>query len=677
MATGADPIRLAWAILLFILPVAAGYRFSRRFNSSVGAVTDGLLFAYAIEYLAIVPVGFVGWMRPGVISVIGIVLSAVLLVRGKRARNAPHPSHRAGTEGRGEGKNFARPVVLTCFFFVVGYLSAFLFDLRYLPPVATDALAYHLPAAVQWLQHGRIDLLPTWFFNPANTFSPLGGSVFITWLMAPVGNDVLARFVQIGPMFLIFFAMLDLNPRQRAVGAICALAAVLSRPLLAEGALPKDDLFVAAFFAVAAGNLSVEKLREPLGPWRVGISIGLLLAMKYTAILSGGLLLLACDAPVRAGWKGRQWGIAVGLAALLAGPWYLRNLVLTGNPVFPIRVLHLPGMFVAGRSFQLQTVDGLWGALAAGFFALPGVLWILLGIFWVVAVARSGGLIFRDPQRRLILLAPPIGIALFAFFSPYAEVRFVIPEIVLLFGAIPIALEGNPVLGAVAIVPAVISIATSFSAAHRLDISQYTVVGAVVVLAGIALWRLDVERLGLWRGMPRLTAGVALAAAFLAMNHWGEFLANYRQGTPEYWQFLYGDLGELWGKLDAAAPADARVAYANQFMIYPLYGFEGKRRVVYAPVRAGLRIQDLHMEGTLSGEEIDEAAGAAANADADRGAWIKNLRASGAEYLVAGADGPEIAWADGDAGEFQVVFRNSAGVIYRVTLSSQKRIALR
>ena len=66
--------------------------------------------------------------------------------------------------------------LLACAAFVVAFVGALVHQQRYLPPFATDALTYHLPAAVQWLQTGRVGVFETWFFNPANTYSPLGGS---------------------------------------------------------------------------------------------------------------------------------------------------------------------------------------------------------------------------------------------------------------------------------------------------------------------------------------------------------------------------------------------------------------------------------------------------------------------------------------------------------------------
>ena len=76
-------------------------------------------------------------------------------------------------------------------------------------------MTYHLPAAAQWLRTGTLGVFETWFYNPANTYSPLAGSIFIAWLIAPFHSDLAARFVEVGPLLMIFWAVLSLSRRRR------------------------------------------------------------------------------------------------------------------------------------------------------------------------------------------------------------------------------------------------------------------------------------------------------------------------------------------------------------------------------------------------------------------------------------------------------------------------------
>ncbi|MGA3067076.1 MAG: hypothetical protein ABSF29_09540 [Tepidisphaeraceae bacterium] len=649
---------LAWAVLLYVVPIAAGYRLARRFSAPLQAIPDALLFAFLVQYVSVLLAGFLGVLSPLTLTLIALILTLPFLALPWAPAFEPlAPLDRA--------------VAAASFCFLLGFLGAVIYEQRYLPPLATDSLAYHFPAAVQWLQHRRVDLFQTWFFNPANTYSPLAGSVFITWLLAPLGNDSLARFVQVGPLLLLFFALIEIARQTRAglsLAALVALAAVLSRPFIAQSTLAKDDLFVAAFFAVIVANLSQTNLRHPLAPLRIGVALGLLLATKYTAILSAVLLILACDAPLRAGWKKRQWITAIAAVVLLAAPWFIRNCILTGNPLFPVAIpfFHLPSLFAAARSTELSTPTGIWSVLSGGYFAMPPLMWLALTVFWIVALIRSLGLLATNPQTRLILLGPPAGIALFILLAPYPEVRFIFPSLVLLFAAVPFAIPGR--LQPLVLLLIGLSIATSFSIEHRAEITQFTLIGAVAVIIGLGLWRLDVDRLGLWKKIPRVTAALAIIAAFFALDLWPDYLAAYRQTTPYCYQLRYGPLAELWVELDVQAPPDATVAYSNQFMIYPLYGFDHTRRVIYAPLQRNLRLQDLRLPPKLSGEYISAAVTTAANRTVDRAAWLENLQSAGAQYLVVASSGnpPEISLADQDPRHFHPIFINSAGIIYRI-----------
>ena len=106
----------------------------------------------------------------------------------------------------------SRIVLSGAAFFLTGYLIALVHHQRQIPQLSNDAITYHMPAAVQWLQTGKLGLYETWFYNPANSYSPLAGSTFIAWLIAPLGNYVIARFVQVGPALLLFAAVLLFAP---------------------------------------------------------------------------------------------------------------------------------------------------------------------------------------------------------------------------------------------------------------------------------------------------------------------------------------------------------------------------------------------------------------------------------------------------------------------------------
>jgi hypothetical protein len=660
-------LRLLWAALLCAGPLVVGYRFARRFGTPLQAAADALLFAYLLQYLSVGVPGIAGLLTPWAITVMAAALCTLLWLLTPRRPALPVNGRLSDLQQMG---------VLAAALFVVGYVGGYVYFERLLPPTATDALAYHLPAAVQWLQRGRIGLFQTWFFNPANTYSPLAGSVWATWLLAPMGSDILARLVELGPLLLLFLLIIQLCQEQGmgAAGAtVLAAAAALSRPFFSESILAKDDLFVAAFFAAALVGILPGRLRQPIGPARLAAAVGLLLATKYTAVMSLPLLLIAVDAPIRAGWNWRNYAVVLGGILLLAGPWYLRNWILVGNPVFPetvnLGVIHFHGLFVATRSVALTTLGGLVRVISAGYYSMPPWLALMLGILWAAALLRGAATLRSDPLRRCILLGPPIGLAIFFFFSPYAEVRFIFPVFVLLFAAAGIALRGPTVLQAVGLILLAEAVVSSFVASGAVHIADFSRDGAVLAIIGVGLW-LAADKWMKLRSPAHLLGGVAMVlAALLAATCWDDLVADYRHAWKNIWPFSYGNQGRPWTFVENSVPSTAVIAYSNQFMIYPLYGFELTRRVTYAPLRRGESIATLSMPPRLSGERIAAAATAAANFPVDRATWMANLQATGAQFLIVGAadDAPEIALAREYPEHFHLLFHNEAAVIFRLS----------
>src|SRR4030095_12648508 len=66
-------------------------------------------------------------------------------------------------------------------------------------------------------------------------------------------------------------------------------------------------------------------------------------------------------------------------------------------------------------------------------FGIPILLALALLAAWLSATTLIGRRIFRDALGRVCLLGPVIGIIVFVFASPFAEVRFVNPAFLLLF----------------------------------------------------------------------------------------------------------------------------------------------------------------------------------------------------------------------------------------------------
>ncbi|MBC8108738.1 MAG: hypothetical protein H7Z14_19295, partial [Anaerolineae bacterium] len=561
----------------------------------------------------------------------------------------------------------------------------------------TDALTYHFPAAFQWLATGRLGLLETWFFNPANTYSPLAGSTFIAWLIAPMGNDILARGVETPALGMLFFVLLQLCRVLGAsvrIAAIIALAGCCSRPLINQVFLAKDDLFVAAFFGAAVVAMTKQRLQDPLGAVRLGIALGLLFATKYTALLGLPILLLMIDAPRGAGWRARQYATVLVVALVLAGPWFLRNWIIAGNPVFPIAVkigsiTIFHGMFTPARSQALRTLAGIFKTFT-GYSGLPALPICVIAVLWIASIARAGTRIKNDPLERVIALGPLVMFALFLATSPYAEVRFVYPAFLMMFAGSAIAFARPPLAASqigelespdlrrrerklradtpIALLAplalACITIATSFIPQSLILMIEPT----LYALGVIALIVAAIE----FRSIS-LSALIIAAVGVLAFVYWPSYAKQYREGEADYWTAAYGDLGPAWKFVRDDTPAGATIAYTNTSFVYPLMGAELDRQLVYAPTRAGVRtIRDLgHVDERVAGEQIVGRIAELTFHEPDRETWLDNLRARGAKYLliakqrVGSSPPPELKFVE-EPSSFRRVFDNPAAAVYEI-----------
>lgn len=653
-----DELRLLIFVAVQLLVLFASWRFvARRVDGTLQRMIDTLLLTYIVQYVAVGVPGVIGFLSPVAMLGVAVVIAIGLLA-------IPHPNRPASEP--------ISPILLGGVLFVVGYLAAMIWALRYVPVLSTDALTYHLPAAVQWLQHGRIDLFQTWLFNPANTYSPLAGSIFYAWLLGPIGNDSLAHFGGAPMVLLLFLAVAGIARSAGASMLVAILIAgglALSHPIIGLVDKAKDDLFLAAFFAVAAGALAKDRLQDRLGPWRLGAAVGLCLAVKYTALLAVPMLLLAIDAPIKARWRMRQIAYFLISALLLAEPWYLRNLLLTGNPIFPTAVFGLAGLFTTARSDELRSLAGLLGVLLSGSFAIPGLMAIAVASAWLLGAITRGGQLLREPLARLIVLGPPFGLAVLVAVSPYPEIRFALPSLVLACSAA--GLVRGEIGHVVAVLVSLAAICTGLASELWVTLATFCLCGAT--LAGLGLGLIQIQK-RLLRLKPQALLGTAavlgMAVAGYAYVNWRSFLSDRRSlhfvarqdGRAKLWQFVQDEL-----------PAGQPVAYAGTFTVYPLMGFDLSRPVVYAPVQVGRKsIAELPYLGNhLTGEQIDPAAVAATYAKPDGEVWLANLRDSRAAFLVvmlndAKSPTPELAWAKSLPRQFHQEYADESGVVFRI-----------
>mgnify|MGYP001766888730 CR=1 FL=1 len=212
-----------------------------------------------------------------------------------------------------------------------------------LPPIGWDALVYHLEVPRQYLLHqGALELAR----NPFS-YAPQGIDLLYAGCLALL-PPFAAQFVHFGFLLLSLFAVIE---TVHAVGSLPAVPRLVS-VMLQLGAALMPTFFLSAigpyvdvgltFFGtlVVAGIFVFLKSRRTEDLYPVLVAAGFLPAIKLTGVVFMVMVLTALGI---AAWRARiAWPplrplvVILLLACLVfAAPYYVRNAVWTGNPVFP------------------------------------------------------------------------------------------------------------------------------------------------------------------------------------------------------------------------------------------------------------------------------------------------------------------------------------------------------
>lgn len=304
-------------------------------------------------------------------------------------------------------------------------------------PVNWDAMTYHLYFPARWLQEGRLFHVPTVFSDDSAAFAPQNGALFFAWQMALLGSDATTNVSQLLCLLFVAAAVyrsaLLLGARRQA-----ALMAAATLPWLAplrRWALSANvDVFLLAFWTGGVywllayfrrggrGNLVACGLA--LGLAAGTKTVGLPLAAAPAAVLALGLL-----------WKrrGADLGLFAGAATAAGGWWYAKNLLLYGNPLFPLDFqvlgLRFHGAYTAATLREtLFRIDGLgnWLETVAITFGIAACSLLVAGWLGLAALAWQGR---RIAAPALAVFAAAWTAYVYAVVPHNNQTRFLLPAL--------------------------------------------------------------------------------------------------------------------------------------------------------------------------------------------------------------------------------------------------------
>lgn len=396
---------------------------------TLGAATLHLLiFAILALHIAYTPV---------LVSVLGVIITGAVWTGDWRLPERAVEAKR---------DSWLAQIIHVFFFGAAGAFTVLYFVYAWAPEISPDGSTYHLPVIARYLRVHGFQPVPT------NFYASLSEGVEMLFLPAySIGGGSAAALVHFAFLIALALAVRAYGHRaltQRAAGHglagdAAALLVYLSPVAGIDGTSAYIDVATAAvvFAAFYWTQLWDEDRRSSLLVC-IGLLGGFCYAAKYTAaimaIYGAGYVL----------WRTRSARAAtlvVACAAIMAGPWLVKNWIYVRNPIAPFgnRVFRNPYIHVELerrwtaylRTYGLTDMRKLpWDAVVEGAATQTplGPVFLLLPLGLLALRKRAG--------RRVLA---PAALLLSTYFTNLST-RFLLPSLPFLSLALAMALEELP-----------------------------------------------------------------------------------------------------------------------------------------------------------------------------------------------------------------------------------------
>ena len=441
MSVGTYLAGLAFFIATFgSCGVVARLVVTRRLPALHGApalVAGGLVALAALIAVHLAP-GMLGILSRW--TVLAAALLALLVASRLRARRGRRDPPGARTPRRGlalAGLGCAA---------VAAYALAATGQLADTAPTHVDAQSFALPGVADWIRTGSIwhvgEFVPLFMIR---TY-PNNGDVLFLASILPWNSDAFLRLVPLPLLALTGAALYGLGRELRAPPPVAALVAatVVASRIVAYTAVDqlKPDVFMYATFAGGLLFLTRHaRTRATSDLVLGGLGLGLAFGSRWYGVSAAVVVLavwgaghLLARAPLRSVL--RQGAVLGGCVLAGGGFWLIRNLALTGNPLYPVK-LELGGVTLLDAPRDIITeelgytlVDRLGQPGVLGDYivpdyraalGLPGLvlaLGVLLGLGQALVLVMRRRTLGEPPARVLALVAIAAGLVLAYAITP-------------------------------------------------------------------------------------------------------------------------------------------------------------------------------------------------------------------------------------------------------------------
>jgi len=551
------------------------------------------------------------------------------------------------------------------------------------PPYGFDPLNYHLPLAAEVIRSGG--LMPFHFppYFEAFPYFTMTGDMFSVWAMLSTGDTSLLPLANIAPFALlavVFYGFLrEYLPSRAATAAV--VSALLTVP--AFFVLLNDAYVELPLWAFMFGSLRLIVLSARNGHHRglfvlASLLCGSMIGAKLTGIPMSLVLLAAWIAMSRGRgfrWHAGRFGLFVAGVLLSGSYFYIRNIVLTGSPVYPFPFSIGPVQIFAGDADHAARVGGTTirrffaplvfsGEMFKALFGTrqaPNSSWGLgaTGYFFVISAMLSSPGIVSAARRRSADDGSPVAGRSGAWLGPvflgasllaglvyvnlpwcapylYGNVRFVYPAIP--FAAF--ALFSMPAIARVKrwfiVLFALALQALSFVATYIPVTPAGLALAAAVLLIGflvvLAFRRGICRRLTRWLPAAFMFLTIVLVVA-TKMDTVEAYARPASAAGPARWATERADCLAALDELVPAGPFALTMARGapHAWFIFPLYGERLERNPVYIDISPGGRDGCLKCADAWPGWP-----------DADKNLWLSGLESADVDALVIMNDDEDV-----------------------------------
>jgi hypothetical protein len=414
-------VGLAYLLISVGAPIVSAFLIVRRRLAHLTGiprlVAISIVATALIAFVHLLPAALTILTR-GTVAVTALLLLAIVAIWVPEKAQTKDPEWPEPAFGDGR---ISRRLAFSTWLVVAVYVAGIVTALAAVPPGNVDTLTFHLPEVGRWIQTQSIWQIDQFVPDQAHGYYPNTGNLFELALVLPWHSDFAIRFLALPFLGITSLGVYGAGRELRAPASAAALgsALVTALPVVLEPAVQKpviDAVCCAGFAAGVFFLLRYGRVRRQSELVLAGVSLGIAFGTKWYGV-SSVLALIAVWALFQ--WLGRRslWSVVrdsavlLGLVLAVGGVWLVRNVIESGNPVYPSKVslfgIHI---FTAPRDL----IGQLYGHTIAEYFTDPGV-WtrylvpsyrVSLGISGVLlAVGLVGAMLIAWRRRR-----PPPGL---------------------------------------------------------------------------------------------------------------------------------------------------------------------------------------------------------------------------------------------------------------------------